>query len=209
METRLVIALSSVGLMLLTFVLAHFDHRLLPEQMMDYHAKKGYPAVSNGSLWGNLFLMPFVVYVIWSYSAQWTAPEIKAAAWAGLALASCAFVFGYRTGKFDDALAGAGLMHPAGVVAMLYTAGLIATFILFCFFTKAESKDVWIVGVLLLAYIPIANHLVLNLLNEHLHFSWCPQIFKEEGRPMKILIRGELIAAAVIAVKLYIPKVWR
>ena len=91
---------------------------------------------------------------------------------------------------------------------MVYTAGLLAAFILFYVFSKAERMDVVVIGVLLLFYIPAANHLVLDFFNKLNAFIWCPDVFTAEERPMKILINGVCFAVGITAVKLLFPGSW-
>ncbi|MHB8710007.1 MAG: hypothetical protein ACYC6X_00405 [Minisyncoccota bacterium] len=201
-------AFLSVFLMVIAAILAHVDNRWLPGQMMLQHSAKGIPGIANGAWWGNLFLMSPILFLIGFYAEQWSRQEVLATLIIGAVVGSYAFLRVYRFGLHDDAWAGAGEVHPAGVVAMVYTAGLLAAFILFYVCSNVERAHVLIIGVLLVLYLPLANHLVLDFLNGAQHFVWCPQIFKEEVRPM-IIMRGGLIFATVITTgKFLFPDRW-
>ena len=204
----LTVALFSVSLMLFATALAYIDKRLLPSQMMKYRAIRGFPALSNGALWGNIFLMPWVFYLAGDYRGQWTLGERETSLFIGAIVTFYMFKVVYKNGRFDDAWAGAGEIHLAGGAAMVYGTLLIMTLILFYVFSNAKRADIWIVGVLLLLYVPLANHWVLNTLNEWRGFIWCPSVFAEEERPMKILVRAEAGVIVITAAKLLFPGVW-
>lgn len=176
--------------------------------MIDHHATIGFPGIANGALWGNVLLMPFAIFIIGSYWDQWSREGMVIAFSAGALLAFFAFTVFYRYGLHDDAWAGADEIHPAGIVAMVYTAGLVAGFILFYAYSDAKLEDVWIITGLLALYMPVANHLVLDALNGYRQFVWCPQIFKEETRPLLIFVWGEVFVAGITALKLFFPKAW-
>ena len=208
MQPNSLMTFSGIGLMALTMLLAYVDNRLFPGQMIAHHAAKGFPGIANGALWGNLFLMSFAVFLIGLCWDQWSRGNITVSLVLGTALSFYAFVFVYRTGLHDDAWAGAGEIHPAGIIAMIYTAGLIAAFILFYVFSSVERTYVWIIAGLLILYLPLANHVVLNFFNELQHFVFCPQIFKEEVRPLIIMRGGLIFVAAITSLKLFFPKAW-
>lgn len=208
MRPELVMAASSVCLMLLATLLVYIDNRLLPGQMTAHHAEKGFPGIANGALPGNIVLLSAVLYIVGSYWGQWSRESREIALFIGTALSLCAFLFVYRRGLHDDAWAGAGEIHPAGVVAVIYTAGVIAALILFYAFSSVESADVWTVGVLLILYLPLANHVVLNFINERRHFAWCPRIFEEETRPMDTFVNGAVFVTVMTAMKLTFPSAW-
>ncbi|HUY05248.1 MAG TPA: hypothetical protein VMV62_00820 [Candidatus Paceibacterota bacterium] len=208
MESGLLMALSSVGMMLLSLSLAYFDNRLFPGQMMMHHAAKGFPGIANGALWGNLMLMPFVFYIIGPYWDHGNPDVARSAIILGTVLSLYAFLFVYRNGLQDDAWAGKGEIHPAGIVAMVYSAMLIAAFIVFYVYSDAKRTDIWTIWYLLALYFPLANHLVFDALNERYGFVWCPRIFAEEARPMLMFAIGELFITLVTALKLAFPKPW-
>lgn len=208
MNSGLIMALSGAGMMLLSMLLAYLNNRLLPRQMMYYHAAKGFPALANGALWGNLVLIPFIFYIIGPYWSRGNPEVARSAIILGTVLSLYAFLFVYRNGRHDDAWAGAGEIHPAGIVAMFYTAGLFASFILFYIYSRADRSDIWAIETLLALYLPLANHLVLDELNARYAYVWCPQIFAEERRPFIIFIAGEVLAVILTALKLVFPGAW-
>ena len=208
MKIGLVMAFSIVGLMVLSTILAYIDDRLFPGQMMLRHASKGFPGVANGSLYVNLLLLPFVVYLAGLYSHQWSGSYKAAAIIIGMGVAVYAFTQIYQTGLHDDAWAGAGEMHPAGLAAMACAGIAIAALILFYMFSSVDRAHVLMIGILLLFYVPVANHLPLNVLNEAYHFIWCPRIFAEETRPMQILISGVIGVAVLTGAKSLFPEAW-
>lgn len=208
MKPELTLALSGVVLMALASILAYADNRLFPGQMMIHHAAKGYPGVANGSLYMNALVMPFVMYHMGLYWHQWTGGYKAVAVVVGMGFAIFAFVKIYRMGLRDDAWAGAGEVHPAGMVAMFYAGIVLAVSILFYVFSSVDRTHVWIIGALLLVYVPVANHLPLNALNEAYQFVWCPRVFTVEARPWKIFIGGEAVVVALSGAKLLLPESW-
>lgn len=208
MKPELAMALSSVVLMALASILAYVDNRLFPGQMMVHHATRGYPGVANGSLYVNILVMSFVMYCMGLYWHQWTGGYKAVAIVVGMGFAIYAFMQIYRTGLHDDAWAGAGEMHPAGMVAMFYTGIVLAVSILFYVFSSVDRNHVWVIGALLLIYVPVANHLPLNALNEAYQFIWCPRIFAEEARPWKIFVGGEIGVGVLTGAKLLFPQSW-
>ncbi len=208
MKYGIVMGVSSVLFMAVAALLAYANNRWFPGQMMLHHSAKGIPGFANGAWWGNLFLMSPILFLIGFCAEQWSWQKVGATLIIGIIVSLYAFLQVYRFGLHDDAWAGAGEIHPAGAVVMVYTAGLLAAFILFYVCSSTERAHVLIIGVLLVLYLPLANHLVLNFLNWVQHFIWCPQIFKEEVRPM-IIMRGGLIFATVITTaKLLFPNRW-
>ena len=202
MSSGTVMALLSVGLMVLVVVLATVDDMLLPSQMMQQY-KVGFPLIANGAIWGNLVILSAALYVIGAYSDQWSGKEILVILVLGMAISYALFHFVYLQGKFPDALAGGGRpISPAGWVTMLYSGAVIAAILLFYFRTNATYFDIVIVGILLAMYIPIANHLVLEWLNNLYYFVWCPDVFAEESTPLYFIIGGELLVVAGTVVKM-------
>lgn len=202
MEPKLIMALSSVCFMLIVVVLAWFDAMLLPSQQLA--SKVWLPVVSNGSIWANMVLISIALYVIGTYTDQWSNREIVLALVLGIVVSWALWCFIYQNGKYMD-----GLAQPyslAGRLTMIYGGAVIAAIVLFYFRTSATYFDIMVVGVLLALYIPIANHVVLDWLNSRLYFMWCPDIFVEEASPLRFIIGGEILVFAATVVKL---KVWQ
>lgn len=208
METRLVMMLSSVGLMTLAAALSYLDGTFLPSQMSAKHHGYSFSFVVNGATWGNLLLLSVALYIIGAYSDQWSRDEVSVAFVLGGLVSLVLFIYVYRNGKFPDSLAGAEYISAAGWVVMVYTGLVYAALGLFYFRTDASVVDVLKVWALLALYIPIANHAVLAYLNSHYYFPWCPSIFTEEIAPLLFIIGSEFLLLVATMVKTGLWELW-
>lgn len=201
MESGIVMARMSVLLMFAVLLLAWLDGMLLPSQRPA--AGLWFPAIANGAIWANLVLLSVALYHIGRYWWQWNFEEVLLAFVVGLAVSFALFYFVYQRGKFPDALAGGGRpISPAGWVMVLYSGIVYAFIALFYLRASATAADVVLVGVLLAAYIPIANHAVLGWLNSLFSFPWCPRIFAEESTPLRFILGGEALVIVATGLKL-------
>lgn len=202
MNTGLTLAVSSVCLMLGVMVLAYIDNMFLPSQMVEECVDIGFPLIAKGDWWGNLFLLSGVLYIIGTYSKQWGLPELILSLTVGASISLLLFYGVYLNGKFPDALAGGGKISPAGWVVMVYTTLVLASFILFYFYSDPTIPHVVLVWILVALYLPIANHAVLGWLNAVYLYPWCPRIFAEESLPLYFIIGGEVLMVLVTLLKL-------
>ena len=204
MEIGLIMALSSVAIVLAAAVLAYFNGTLLPKQMMMmYPSGFSFSFIANGAMWGNLVLISLVLFVIGKYADEWSGKEIVAALVLGIVVSYALFHFVYLNGKFPDSLAGGGRpISPAGWLMMAYGGVVIAIIILFYFHSNATQMDITVIGILLILYILVANHVVLSWLDSLYSFPWCPAIFTEESTPLWFIIGGDILVAVATAVKL-------
>ena len=197
METKLVLTVSSICLMIIVFALAWFDGMLFPSQMLKQYSV-GFPAIANGSIWGNMVIMTVIIYIVGNYINQWNGTDMAMALIAGLAVMWVLFEIVYPRGRFPDALVGGGKpISPAGIVMMLYGTVVLAFLLLFYFRTSPMPFDAVVVGALLLAYIIAANHLPLALLNNTYYFVWCPDVFTEESSSRNFIV-GEMLLVGIL-----------
>ncbi len=203
METRFVMALSSVGLVLVAALLAYLDGTLFQGQMMKKYPGFSFSFIANGAMWGNLVLISLALSIIGKYRNEWSDGRLFLALVVGIYVSYALFDFVYLQGKFPDALAGGGRpISLAGWIIVLYFGAVLAAIDLFYFYSKPTTADVIAVGVLLALYIVVANHVVLNYLDSIYYFPWCPRIFVEESTPLRIIIGSGALLTAATAIKL-------
>lgn len=201
MSARLVMALSSVGLVVAAAVLSYFDGMFLPSQMMQRYPV-GFPFIANGGMWGDLIFVSAALYVIGKYASAWTGPQVLMMLIAGCTMSAMMHYFVYLQGSYPDSLAGGGRpLSPAGWVHVLYFGLAMAAILLFYFCSHPAKEDVIVVGILLALHIVIANHVPLNFLNERLFFPWCPAIFEKEASSLRIVGIALALLAGVTAMK--------
>ncbi|MHB8860456.1 MAG: hypothetical protein ACYC48_01835 [Minisyncoccota bacterium] len=203
METRFIMALSSVGVVLVAALLAYLGGTLMPGQMMRKYPGFSFSFMANGAMWGNLILISLAMYVIGKYKGEWSDGAVSLTLVMGIIVSYALFRFVYLKGKFPDALAGGGRpISLAGWVIIFYLGAVLAATVLFYFCSRPTTDDVIVVGILLALYIVVANHVVLNFLNNRYHFPWCPRIFEEESTPLRIMIGSGALLTVATAIKL-------
>lgn len=188
--------------MILVIVLMILDRKFLPSQM----GKVGLPGIANGSIWANLVLISMVLYVIGPYTEFWSKANIVDALIAGMLVSWYLYFRVYQRGKYDD-----GLAHPLSLAGVLFfTCGgaMYAAIALFYLRSSADWNDILEIGVLLLLYVPIANHAVLYLFDDLRTSLRCPDFFREESSPKQFIIWGEVFLVALTAAKLRFPNPW-
>lgn len=201
MEIRTVLALASLMLAMYIGVTAHIGGMFFVQQMQKKH-KKGYPLVAKGDWWGNIFLITPVMYITGRYLEAWTRNEINIALLIGAIIAIYLYCFVYRNGEDPDACAGAGEIHPAGFLTMVYSTPVFAFIGLFYIRTDATPEEVEAVGMLLGAYLFVANHVVLAWFRSMFSLSWAPDPFKKGSNSLLILLAGEIAVATATVMKM-------
>lgn len=184
-----------MGLMLL-------DGKFLPSQM----GRIGLSGIANGAIPANLVLISMVLYVIGPYTEFWSKANIVDALIGGMLVSWFLYFRVYQRGKYDD-----GLAHPlslAGVLFFTYGGAMYAAIALFYLRSSADWSDIWKIGALLLLYVPIANHAVLNLFDDLRISLRCPDFFREESSPKQFIIWGEVFMVVLTAAKLRFPNPW-
>jgi len=203
MGIEMIVVLTSVSWLILAGLLAHWDCMFWPSQMQGLRYPEGFPFVANGAVWGNLLIIPFVLFIVGKYADEWNGRAIYGMLALGMMLSYSVFQFVYLRGKFPDSLAGGGLpISTAGWMMMIYTGAVLAALGLFYFFSKPTPSDILWVLILLAVYIPIANHLPLQYLRKYYYMPWCPNVFAEETSPLRFIIGGEIAVVVVTIIKL-------
>lgn len=202
MEIGMVMAGWSIFSMLLVIVLMFFDGKFLPSQM----GKIGLAGIANGAIPANLVLISMVLYIVGPYTEFWSKANIVDALIGGMLVSWYLYFRVYQRGKYDD-----GLAHPlslAGVVFFIYGGAMYAAIALFYLHSSADWSDILKIGVLLLLYVPTANHAVLNLFDDLRTSLRCPDFFREESSPKQFIIWGEVFMVTLTAAKLRFPNPW-
>ncbi|MSU74622.1 hypothetical protein EXS57_02485 [Candidatus Kaiserbacteria bacterium] len=199
-ELGVKMALTSVFLMVAVFLLADWGNMLTPGRM---RAQMGFPLAVKGDWWGNLFLLSPALYIMGKYAQSLGRGEVLIAVLAAFVASYVLFELVYRKGEYPDALAGAGVITPAGWVTVFYSTVVFAAISLFYLRAPATTADILIVSGLLMLYIPIANHVLLWLLDGWCFFPWCPPLFrKEEMSPLYFILLGEVAVMVATIIKL-------
>ena len=202
MSIGLILALSSVCLVLVEGSLTYLDEMFLPSQMMKKYPV-GFPFIANGGMWGDLFLVTPVLYIIGKYHAEWGVWLWPALIF-GVIASYAMHYFVYLHGALPDSLAGGGRpISPAGWVHVAYFGGAIALIGLFYFCSRPTNGDVTWIGILLALHIIVANHVPFYYISKHYRFPWCTTIFGSESRPLWILGIAIVMLMVVTAAKLF------
>lgn len=201
MEIGTVLAVVNVVSLLCIAGLAYMDGMLLPSQMVKRYPL-GFPLVANGSFWANLVIMTMILYRIGSH-LSWTGKQGLISILLGIPVSFLLHRM-YLKGKFPDALAGAGRISPAGIVHALYTGVVIVpALVVFYVFNRTSNEYAIDMGVLLSLWVLIANHLPLHFMRKTAQWPWCPEIFKEERRPLLLQTAGIFLIIAVTVFRLH------
>ncbi|MFI5260617.1 MAG: hypothetical protein ACHQU0_02375 [Candidatus Paceibacteria bacterium] len=189
----------NIAFMLLVLAAAWWSRMALPSQMDDII---GFPLLLKGDWWGNIILMSPVLYIAGKHMLEWSGKEMLYSLIFWFIISYLLFQFGYRKGKYPDALAGAGELHVAGWVMMFYTATALTFIGLFYTSADVTSDEVAAIGMLLCLYLPLANHVVLHWFKKAGRFPRCPDAFAEENPPILILFFGEIVVVLATLGKL-------
>jgi hypothetical protein len=207
MSYGLIMALSSVCLILVAAFRAYLDGALLPKQMSKKYPGFSFSFFANGAMWGNLILLSLALLTIGNYADEWSSGSIALSLGIGMLVSLGTFHFVYLWGEYPDSLVGAPeknrCISPAGWVIVFYSNVVLAALILFYYYSSPTAGDAVWVGVLLALYIPVANHVPLAFLNSRYFFPWCPpDILEGESAPVRFIIGGEILVIAATVVKL-------
>jgi hypothetical protein len=205
MSVGFILALSSVLLVLIEAGLTYLDGMFLPSQMVMRYPI-GFPFISNGGMWGDLFFVTPVLYIIGKYHEQWgvwLCPAIIL----GVAVSYAMHHFVYLKGTLPDSLAGGGRpISPAGWIHVAYFGIGFALITLFYFCSAAMNDDVIWVGILLALHIIVANHVPFYYIAKHYNFAWCTTIFDTEAAPLRILLVAISMLTTATLAKLFTTK---
>lgn len=201
-DVSLMMALGSFLAMAIAWYLASSDELATPMQLMLSH-EKGFPLIAKGDWWGNLFAMSPVLYIVGQYTHDWEANAI-AAMLVFSVISSVVMHSLYYNGVYPDAIAGKKRMGRAAWIYVPYFAATVFALGMFYLESQASTADTLIVGILLSAYIALANHAGLHLLNKKFHFPWCPDLFTEDEPATAVRLFGGLVLVFILTV----TKIW-
>ncbi len=202
MSIGLMLALSSVLLVLVEAGLTYLDGMFLPSQMV-LRYPIGFPFIANGGMWGDLLFVTPAVYIIGKYHEQWGVWLLPALI-IGVAASYAMHHFVYLKGALPDSLAGGGRpISPAGWIHVAYFGIGLALIGLFYFCGTATTNDVIWVGILLALHIIVANHVPFYYIAKHYNFAWCTTIFDTEAAPLRILVTAMILLGVATTFKIF------
>ncbi|MES2203313.1 MAG: hypothetical protein V4474_03275 [Patescibacteria group bacterium] len=200
-------ALVIIGVAVMVW-LANNAGMLWPSQMLarpDLWGKQWFSMTMKGDTYGNAALLPWVFLLVISFCGdQWRFSDVLVALVVGVVTALWMMKNIYIPGKLHDAAAGAGQIHSAGFIMTMILAATIALLLLYLL-SGVPWYVVLAVGALLAIYIPLANHLPLVWLKDIYHWSYCPDVFREESKPMITIIISEFAILMIVVTKLIFP----
>lgn len=190
-------------------------HMATPAQMLAQGYQKGLPFLAHGGMWGDLLLFgPIMAYVIGFHRDDIDWQDLKIMLPIGFAM-SCAMHWVYTKTDFPDSLAWVGGpvmgLTAAGILHLIYMGVGFAIVGMFLFSSPSiHPIEYLVVAILLGVHIAVGNHLVLGVLNEVHHWSWCPEFLRKPDPYITIAavcailvvivgIRTEIVMAGILA----------
>ena len=157
----------AVGLVTLMGIIAALEGNFTVGQQERRGVYGGLPVTRHFALWSDLFVLPFIVGIMWTYRGAWS--------WEQAALAfiicgpACAgmHVEWMRHATSQECLLSRRAMTWCGWVHFVYMTFVVTLALLFFLLTQAEGdayvRDRWAVGILLIVHLFIATFLVSRM----------------------------------------------
>lgn len=163
------------GLVVVQALLASNDQFLTVAQMRNHGTEQGLPFVWHLGMWGDFFVISFLVAVIVAlHGSEWRAKDIEIAA-AISTMVTLVMGYIYTRSSTHEAHMHEHQITAAGWVHLVYMAVAVSTFILFYFYTSRPSGALLITtNIAIVFQIFIGNHMVLGIFKFMGGLPWYP-----------------------------------
>jgi len=156
--------LFSIFGVLLGGIFAYDNHFLTVSQMKMRGIERGLPFIAHGGMWGDLLIVtPIAGMMVYYHGEQWTLLQIIICSIGGVVASGLMHQL-YLSSAFPEAHIKNHKLTEAGMVHVVYMAGMLSIMFLFYFCTGHVSPSLVITSsILLTIHIMFGNHIPLGL----------------------------------------------